>query len=208
MKKAAFFLLAVAVSFVAAGYRWGDSAHSIGIIREGGGEARHPSSLDSGGDGYTLISTATVLPPYFGDVRVILEGTPRMDYSIYLSGPAIDVGVRRLPRLKGDTIYGLRPGDRPALWVLMKPPAVDPVCGMECSGSPLTRRYRGRKYAFCSDECMKAFAEEPGRYKDNAGVKGRYTLSFYDTKMEKPVLTVPVIFKGKGEARDDGGHHH
>lgn len=208
MKKVIFFVVAVALSFLAAGYRWGDSAHSIGVIKAGGGEAKHPSSLDSGEDGYTLISTAKVLPPYSGDVRVVLEGEPRMDYKLYMSGPAVDLGIRRLPKLKGDTVYGLRPGDRPALWVVMKPPVVDPVCGMGCNESPLEYSYQGRKYTFCSAGCMDAFTADPARFKDNTGVRGKYTLSFYDTKTNQAVLVAPVIFKGKGEARDDGGHHH
>ena len=47
-KSIIFFILALAASFLAATYRWGDSAHSIGLIKASGGEARHPAYLQSG----------------------------------------------------------------------------------------------------------------------------------------------------------------
>lgn len=122
VKKAVFFLLALVVAFAAGMYRWGDSAHSIGLIKASGGEARHPSFLRSGENGYTLIATATVIPPYRGDVRVELEGHPFMDHQIYLSGPVLDLGIRRHPELQENVIRGLQPMDRIALWVVMQPP--------------------------------------------------------------------------------------
>ncbi|MBI5189070.1 MAG: YHS domain-containing protein [Nitrospirae bacterium] len=85
----------------------------------------------------------------------------------------------------------------------MKPPVVDPVCGMACGESPLSTGYQGNAYKFCSEGCMDAFRKDPERFKDNTGVRGRYTLSFLDTKTEKPVLTVPVIFKGSGDRTGD-----
>lgn len=120
-KKAVFFTLALAASLVAGTYRWGDSAHSIGLIKASGGEARHPSVLGSGESGYTLIATATVIPPYRGDVRVELEGSPPMDHRIYLSGPVVDLGIRRHPELRENILRDLQPLDRIALWVVMKP---------------------------------------------------------------------------------------
>ena len=122
LKKITWFVLAVIISFAAATYRWGDSAHSMGLITHKGGKVRHAASFRSGSDNYMLIATATVLPPYRGNARVVLEGKPTMDYKLSLSGPVIDLGIKNIPKLEGDTIYNLAPRTRLALWVRMIPP--------------------------------------------------------------------------------------
>jgi YHS domain-containing protein len=206
-KSIAFFFFAVALSLLAATYRWGDSAHAIGLIRASGGEARHAAYLTAGKTGYTLIATATVIPPYRGDARVVLEGDPPIDHEVHLSEPVVDLGIRRNPHLRGDVLHGLRPKDRIALWVVMRPPAVDPVCGMAYQEGFIETSFAGEKFFFCNEGCAAAFRRDPAKYRDNAGLLGQYRLALYDTKSGRPVLTVPVIFKGKGEAAD-GGHHH
>lgn len=208
IKQVAFFVLAVGVSFLAATYHWGDSAHSIGLIKASGGEARHPALLSGGESGYTLIATATVIPPYRGDARVVLEGEPRIDHGIHLSEPIVDLGIRRNPEFRGNVLYGLRPRDRIALWVVMKPPVMDPVCGMAYAEGFVKASYGGRDHFFCSEACAGAFRNNPAKYEGKAGLKGRYNLAFYDTKTNRPVLNVPVIFRGKGEKGDAGGHQH
>jgi len=120
-KSAVFFILAVVISLIGAGYRFYDSAHAIGLITMKGGKARHPIVLDSGKTMYTLIITATVIPPYSGDARIVLEGSPQMKYSLYNSEPVFDLGVHRRPEFSNNTLYGLRPRDRIAFWVVMRP---------------------------------------------------------------------------------------
>ncbi|MDP2168362.1 MAG: YHS domain-containing protein [Thermodesulfovibrionales bacterium] len=203
-----FFILAVAVSTAGATYRWADSGHSIGLIKASGGQARHPSYLESGKDRYMLIATATVIPPYKGDVRVVLEGRPVMDYEIYASAPVADLGIRRWPKFENNILYGLKPKDRVALWVLMRPPVLDPVCGMAKGEGFLKHSGNGRDYYFCSEACLSAFKKEPGRYEGGDRVTGKYALALYDTLSGKSVLNVPVIFKGGGETKDAGGHQH
>lgn len=207
IKKTIFFILSVAISLSAAGHRWGDSAHSIGLIKASGGKAKHPASLESGKNEYTLIATATVIPPYKGNARVVLEGEPKMDYGIYLSEPVVDLKLHRRPELKDDTLYDLQPRDRIALWVLMKPPVVDPVCGMAYTKEFSKHTHDGKDYFFCSEECLGTFKQGPEKYK-NVGLRGKYTLAFYDTNTGNPVLNVPLLFKTKEEAKDASGHHH
>ena len=131
-----------------------------------------------------------------------------MDYSLYLSGPAIDVGLSNWPELRGDTIYGLRPKQRLALWVEMTPPPVDPVCGMAHEDDFIRHDHKGRQYAFCSNMCFELFTENPEAYEGMDSVRGEYTLAFYDTRSNRPVLRVPIEFKGKEEGSDGGGHQH
>jgi len=207
-KKIITFTIAVCISLLGATYRWGDSAHSIGLIKESGGEARHPSAMESGKDSYTWIATATVIPPYQGDARVALEGKPAVDYSIHFSEPVIDLGLKHKPRFKDNVLYDLRPKDRIALWVLMKPPVLDPVCGMTCTTRFKKERIDGKDYCFCSAACRDAFVKEPAKYQGRENVTGRYTLAFYDVKTDKAVLRLPLVFKGKGEVKDAGEHHH
>lgn len=203
-----FFVLALAVSFLAANWRWGDSAHSIGLIKASGGEARHPAFLESGKDSYMLIATATVIPPYRGNARVVLEGEPRLEHKIYFSGPAMDLGLRRNPEFRNNVLYNLEPKDSIALWVEMKPPRIDPVCGMIYEEGFKRISYQGKEYVFCAEGCADAFLRNPEKYMKKQGVRGKYHLAFYDTKTSRSVLDVPIVFRGKGGVGNAGHHEH
>ncbi len=207
-KTIAVFAFAVVLSVVAGMYRWGDSAHSIGLITARGGKARHPVHLKSGNGHYMLISTATVLPPYRGDARVVLEGMPEIDYNLYFSRPVIDLGISAFPRFRDGVLYDLKPKDRLALWVEMTPPEVDPVCGMAVEEDFIRHIHEGKEYSFCNEMCHETFKKDPETYTKDPGLKGEYTLAFYDTRSDKPVLRVPLIFEGKEASSDAGGHHH
>ncbi len=207
-KKIIIFIVTVGVSLLAASHRWNDSAHAIGVIKADGGTARHPISLESGEDSYMLIATATVLPPYRGDVRVVLEGEPAMEYEIHSSGPIVDLGLYPWPAFKEGIFYGLKPKDRPALWVKMKPPVLDPVCGMTIKDRKLIAYFGGKEYRFCSRDCLELFRKNSSAYEGRGHARGKYTLAFYDTKTANPVLSIPIIIRGKGETSDAGAHHH
>ena len=120
-KKVITFILSAGLCLAAAAYRWGDSGHAIGLISRRGGRARHPTCLESGRGRYTQIVTATVLPGYRGNARVVLEGAPPMNCDMHLAVPVVDLGLRRKPRLRNRTLVDLQPGDRIALWLVMRP---------------------------------------------------------------------------------------
>jgi YHS domain-containing protein len=203
------FLAAVLISTVAATHRWGDSAHSIGLVTEGGGKVRHPVRFTAGTGRRMLIATATVIPPYRGDARLTVEGDPPMDYEIAFSRPIVDLGIRSWPEFRDDTLYGLEPKDRLAMWVKMYPPAgMDPVCGMKKSPEFTALTHDGREYHFCSTVCVDRFREDPARFEGRDAVRGTYHLALRDTATGKPVLRVPLIFQGEEEAGDAGGHQH
>lgn len=207
-KNIMFFALAFGISFIAATHRWGDSAHSIGLIAAAGGKVRHPSFLESGKDRYTLIATATVIPPYRGSAEIFIEGMSPSAYQVYLSEPVVDLGVRRHPRIRDNVITGLKPYDRIALWVVMKPPLADPVCGMHYRDGFSKVVYNGRDYFFCSRNCAETFRMEPSRFDSGRAATGTYVLTLRDTRTEHPVLSIPLLFKGKEEARNASGHQH
>ena len=207
LKKTFFFVFAVSLSLPAAVFRWDASAHSIGLIKSSGGEARHPVFLGSDHDRCNLIATATVIPPYRGDTKVVLEGQPELNYEIFFSGPVVDLGIRRLPEFSDNTLYGLEPKDRIALWVLMQPPGVDHVCGMSCGRNDIHSSYRGKEYCFCSESCRATFEADPARYPLKDPPAQTYSLAFRDVKTGKSVLNVPIIFDGRGDQGHGGGHH-
>jgi hypothetical protein len=148
LKNIMFFLLALGISLAGAAYRWEDSAHSIGFIETSGGRVRHPAFFKSGKNRYALIATATVIPPYRGDAKVVLEGEPEMEHEIHFTGPVVDLGIRRLPEFRDNVLYGLRPKDRIAIWLVMKPPVIDPVCLMAYEDSYMNYKYRDKDYYF------------------------------------------------------------
>lgn len=120
MKKIVFFVFAVLISLAGASHRWGDSAHSISLISAEGGKVRHSTILPSGKDRYTLIVTTAVIPPYRGNARVALEGTPELNHQIYVSAPVVDLDLTRHPVFKDGVLYDLQPRDRNALWLAIR----------------------------------------------------------------------------------------
>jgi hypothetical protein len=122
MKRTLVFLFVAVLSVVAAWYRPGDSAHAMGMVSIKGGRAHHPVYLPSGKDRYTLVLTGTVLPPYQGDARVVVEGQPALPYSVYGSDPIVDLGLRHRPYFDDQTLTGLQPRDRFTVWVVIRPP--------------------------------------------------------------------------------------
>lgn len=117
IKAIAVFLLAVAICGFAAVHRFHDSAHAMGTLKRGGGQARHPALLDQDRDSWVLIATAGVVPPFRGNARVALEGNPALSATFHNARPAVNLGLHHRPEFRGDTYYDLRPGDRIALWV-------------------------------------------------------------------------------------------
>jgi hypothetical protein len=120
-KKILTFVLSAGLCLVAAAYRWGDSGHTIGLVSLRGGRVRHPSVLKGGHGRYTQLVTATVLPGYHGNARLALEGSPPLPWEMHLTAPAVDLGLRRKPRLENRTLIDLQPRDRIALWLVMHP---------------------------------------------------------------------------------------
>jgi YHS domain-containing protein len=201
------FVISILISLAAAQYRWGDSGHAIGLISIDGGKARHPSFFVNGKDRYTQITTATVLPPYRGNARVVLEGYPKMDYDIRFTSPVIDLGLKRLPTFRDNILYDLQPGDKLALWILMHPPDIDPICGMGYEEGFIHYSHGGKDYFFCAEGCLKAFKETPDQYEGKDRPNAKYTLAFYDAAEGNSLLKVPLIFRGKG-AGNAVGHQH
>lgn len=121
MKKLLVFIFAAALSVTAAVYRPGDSAHAMGMVSIDGGRARHPVSLPGGKDRYTLVVTGTILPPFLGDARIVVEGEPDLPFNVYGSDPIIDLGLRHRPYFDDQTLTGLQPNDRFTIWVVLRP---------------------------------------------------------------------------------------
>jgi len=205
-RKVAFLVGAVAVSALAAGYRWPDSAHAIGVVRRGGGAARHPVALPGGQESYVVVVTAPVIPPWRGDARLSVEGEPPMAWELEVSRPVVDLGLHRWPVQDRDRIRGLEPRDRLALWVKLAPPAADPVCGMPCGPGAIREAVARREECFCSEACRDAFRADPARHPPRRADRGTWRIVLRDDATGQPLLTVPVVLGGK-EAGRDAPHH-
>lgn len=195
-------VVSVALSLVAATHRFGDSAHAMGMISSQGGRALHPVHLPDGGARCMLVVTATVIPPYRGDVEVVVEGDPALDATVRASSPVIDLGLRRTPRFEEQAFRGLEPGDRLAMWIAIRPPPLDPVCGHPRGPGFLEAEHDGGSLWFCSEDCRSAFLSNPDRPVARGRLSGRHRIVFRDVATRQPVLTIPVAF-GSG-----GGHGH
>ena len=122
MKRILVFVFAAALCVTAAWYRPGDSAHAMGMVSVKGGRAIHPVHLPAGKDRYTLVLTGTILPPYQGNARVVVEGEPAPSYDVYGSDPVVDLGLRHRPHFNDQTLTDLKPKDRFTVWVVIRPP--------------------------------------------------------------------------------------
>ncbi len=194
-KSLIFFALSAAVSLVAASYRFYDSAHVIGTIKQGGAMARHPALLDGKLDSATLIVTAKVIPPYRGNARVALEGMPGTDYVVYDTIPAVRLPFHSTPEYRDNVLHDLRSNDRIALWVVMKnkggleqrEQTREPV-GVQLPNTPYKPHVATGK---------------GGNARQGMGRPGKGPmLAFYDTHTSEPLLRIPIRFIGSA-----GGRH-
>lgn len=192
IKSIVFFVLSVALSVLAASYRFHDSAHAMGVLKRGGATSRHPVVLDGQARSASLIVTARVLPPYRGDARVVLENTPGYSYTIHNSEAVIRLPFHRRPSFDGTTYRDLRPNDKVSLWLVIKPEAaasmevapVVPEAG-SCCGPPIF-----------------PFPDNPGSVGPESTGQNGPRLVFYDTKSNERLLAVPMRFA------DSGGDRH
>lgn len=120
IKSSIVFTLSLLFFLLIAGHRFGDSGHAITMISNKGGKVRHPVHIQNKYGSCTIIVTGRVIPPYRGDARVVLEGPDYIAHNIYLSEPIIHFGFKDLPSFKNDTVYGLKPGARLALWLIIE----------------------------------------------------------------------------------------
>lgn len=183
------FILSAAISALAAHHRFQDSAHSMGMLKVGGGMARHPAVLDKERDSYVLIATAGVVPPFRGNARVVLEGGQGLAATFHNAEPAVNLSFHHRPGFHGDTYYDLRPKDRIALWVRIKRtgPSAEKT-GQE--GGSLS------SVADTSKECPRCVSEQGAVI---GGVRrGGTALAFYDTATNGQLLRIPIKFSGAG----------
>jgi hypothetical protein len=197
-KLIAVFFISVAISTLAATYRFLDSAHVMGTIRKGGGTARHPALLEKGKDAYTLIATAAVIPPYRGDIRVAVEGEPRFSWEIYETRPAVALNIHHRPDYRDNTFYNLRPKDRLAVWVRMRPVGTVKAVTAKATAANTSERHRnggsedGDAHMDSETDDCESMAHRG--YRRTNGL----SLTFRDASTGEKLLGIPIIFKGKG----------
>ena len=183
------FILSAAISALAAHHRFQDSAHSMGMLKIGGGSARHPAVLEKERDSYVLIATAGVVPPFRGNARVVLEGVAGLKATFHNAEPALNFALHHRPGFRDDTYYDLRPRDRIALWVRLKRSGPSEVTAGQDGGSvpPALN---------AANDCSRCVAEKKvAREKSN---NNGPALAFYDTSTNGQLLRLPIKFVGAG----------
>lgn len=202
-----FFVLAVLIGCLMAIHRWGDSGHAIGMISLNGGKSRHPAMMESGRDHYSQITTVTVLPTFSGDVEVLIEGNPPLNYDLHLSGPVIDLRIHHLPELKGNIVYNLKAGDRLAIWTIIKGVRDNDSGYIKKEPPEFVNLASGLGDAFgCFKKYLNRLRRGAGRFSPDYSINGRYMLAFYDTSTGQSVLKIPLIFQSR-EQENARSHH-
>jgi len=171
------FIASLVIALLAAGFRFSDSSHAIGMLSLKGGKGRHPFVVETGHSLYTLIMTGKILPPFRGDIRIALEGEPGMNYALYNSEPIFDLGLHRHPELDGTLLRSVQPGDRVALWVVMQP-------ALPADGQA---EYRG----FLSQR-VSAYLDHQSR-NDAQGDSSGLALCFYAVDSGRRLLRLPIV---------------
>ena len=195
LKTLTVFALAGGLFLAVASYRFHDSAHAIGRLSEQGGQVNHAVLLDAGRPHYTIIVTGVVIPPYRGNARVALEGDSSMEYRIHNSEPVVDLGFFRRPQFRGNTLYGLQERDKVALWVVMRPKDKARP-GIQEGGSATDDAYLD-----CCD--LPPFSPRSSGQGIRELRKG-LSIAFRDILTGKPILNVPIVFRGGKEETSHG----
>ncbi|MDR9500220.1 MAG: hypothetical protein RI601_00325 [Desulfurivibrionaceae bacterium] len=186
------FTAAVGLSLLGVVSHFGDSAHSMALLSKDGGRVKHAAHFECGLNRYVMIATATVLPPYRGDVRVVVENVPGMTWAIHNSEPMIPLGLHREPVFRDHVLKGVQPRDRLVLWVVMRPDGSSADAMVKSAVAAPAEPGPG---ASCCPESSAAVARSGNQYQHSA-VTGP-SLAFYDMASGNQVMRVPIHFNSK-----------
>jgi hypothetical protein len=115
-------LITLLVCTIAAMYSKPNSGHAVTTISKTGGVSRHSVLLGLNENKYVLLVTGTVKSIYSGNVKIILEGEPKIDYQIYSRyPPELKLGIHKFYDFENNTIKNITAGDKFILTVCIKP---------------------------------------------------------------------------------------
>ncbi len=112
----------IAICTAAAMYTPPGFGHSVTMVTKDGGISRHPVLLGLNNERYVILVTGTVIPPYRGGFRIVLEGEPKISHKIY-SGfpPPFYLGMNHFHGFRNDTVTNIFPRDKFTLAVYIEP---------------------------------------------------------------------------------------
>ena len=105
-----------------------DTVHAVALLNMKGGQAMHPAHfvLGEGLFGrFTLLLTATVLPPVRGDILFEINGPEELEYSVASRYPPVIPLINRSHpwfSFEKNVHKGVQPGDSLLLVMRIKPP--------------------------------------------------------------------------------------
>jgi len=204
MKSALAFAAAAVLALIAAPHRFGDSAHAMGLISDRGGSAAHPVNLENGWERYIVVVTASVSPSYAGNVKVSVVGEPQPVYAVHATKPVVDLGFGGRSPIGDHSGWSLRPRDRIAMWVVIEPTFLDPVCGWRLADPAYKVKRADRFFRFCSRACRDQFLASSSTAAGSVDGYHHYEIVFRDTTSANQVLSIPVVI---GRDEDDRSDH-
>lgn len=120
------FLAALVLFTPLAVWRAGDLRHIVGTTGTRGGRVRHEAQLEFGRDRYTVLVTGRNRLPETTDLNIVVEGEPAIPFTVASNyPPTIDLGVHDWPTFTGESLAGVRPGEKLGLWVVLEPEPVE-----------------------------------------------------------------------------------
>jgi hypothetical protein len=142
-----------------------------------------PFMLEPGNGLYLLAFSGEIHGEFQGNLRIVLEGTPAMNYRLINLAPIRFFGQNQGKGLRKKTLHGLKPGDKLAILVVMQPQLVK-VEGFE---TPI---------ASCCvpDQISPSRAGGPS---DPAQQPLR--LGFIEGADGRPLLQIPILFRYSSE---------
>jgi hypothetical protein len=115
-------VVTVAICTVAAMYTPPGFGHSVTMVTRDGGISRHPVLLGFDINKYVILVTGTIIPPYRGGFRIVLEGEPEIPHRIYSAfPPPLYLGMNHFHNFINNTVTDISQGDKFTLAVCLEP---------------------------------------------------------------------------------------
>jgi hypothetical protein len=115
-------IITLTVCTIAAMYTPPKFGHSVTMITKDGGISRHPVLLGLNENKYVVLVTGTVKSPYRGNVRIVLEGEPKINYEIYSQyPPELNLGIHKFHDFENNTIRNISAWEKFMLTLSLKP---------------------------------------------------------------------------------------
>ncbi len=115
-------VITLALCTIFAMYSTPGFGHCVTVMSKDGGMALHPVLLGLNKHRYVFLVTGTVKPPFKGNVKIVLEGLPEVNYKVFSRYPPyFDFGIHKFNLFNDNTLINMNGGYQYALTISIKP---------------------------------------------------------------------------------------